>query len=61
MEPGLTTLVAQLGFPITVAWFCLWKLNGSLDSLKTSVLELKAEVSALRNELSITRHERNDT
>ena len=42
--PLLVDLVRDLGFPIVVAIFVLFRLNGSLDKLKISIDKLSNEI-----------------
>ena len=42
--PLVTSVVRDLGFPIVVALFVLFRLNGSLDKLKKSIDKLSSEM-----------------
>jgi hypothetical protein len=43
--PVVAQYVSDLGFPIVVALFVLFRLNGSLDKLKKSIDILSSEMS----------------
>lgn len=43
--PVVAQIVRDLGFPIVVALFVLFRLNGSLDKLKKSIDILSSEMS----------------
>ena len=40
--------VQQVGFPITIAWWVLYRLNGKIGALTDAIVALRSEIQSRR-------------
>lgn len=50
----ILTLIGSVGVPTAIAFFCLYKLDSSINGLKTAVNDLKVEIVKLQERLNPT-------